>query len=53
MVGKGVKCHYRWTQDVEISHQERCDSQGHEWEGCLGGWPLKVYQACRWCGVKK
>ncbi len=44
--------YYQWTPDVEMSHVERCDEQGHVWRGAVTIF-LKEYQACKWCGAAK
>ena len=36
------------------SHEERCETQGHEWENCLtASIPMHVYQECKWCSVTR
>lgn len=43
---------WKWTKDVELSHQERCKEQEHAWRGAMSIF-LGVYQVCKWCGVRK
>ena len=30
----------------------RCEESDHDWENCCDAF-LRVYQACKWCGVRR
>ena len=41
---------------VQQAMAERCEQQGHDWQGGADFHPvhvLVVYQVCQWCGARK
>ena len=39
--------------DVQIAMRARCEEQGHDWEGGADLMPLRIFQICKWCGVRQ
>ena len=37
---------------MKKAHEERCESQGHEFENCCTVM-FQVYQKCKWCGEQR